>query len=309
MTKTAWVFPGQGSQAIGMGIDLKEIAIAQTKFKIAEKILGWSVLDLCQGDESTLARTLYTQPCLYVVESILVDLLKEKVGSSDLPDLVAGHSLGEYVALYAAEVFDFESGLRLVKKRAELMDSAAGGKMAALMKFDRSELDTALEHATDVVLANDNSAAQVVISGTPEAVEAILGKVKAKRAMKLNVSGAFHSPLMQDAANQFLTVLDSISFDNAEIPVISNVEPTPSSDQQELKQRLAQQMTSSVRWREIMLQFSQLEVTNVIEVGPGKVLRGLLKRTCPEIELDAIGTAEQLARKQTRFVRTGVSSN
>ncbi len=294
MTKTAWVFPGQGSQTVGMGIDLQNIATAQAKFEVAEKMLGWSILDVCQGDEETLARTLYTQPCLYVVESILADLLIEKFGS---PDLLAGHSLGEYVALYTAGVFDFESGLRLVKKRAELMDSAAGGKMAALMKFDRSQLTTALENTNDVVLANDNSEGQVVISGTPEAVEDILGKVKAKRVMKLNVSGAFHSPLMQDAADQFLAVLNSVSFSEAQIPVISNVDPTPATDQQELKKRLAQQMTSSVRWREIMLQFSQSEVTNIIEVGPGKVLCGLIKRTCREIKLEAIGTAEQLEDK------------
>ena len=299
MAKTAWVFPGQGSQAVGMGVDLQNIPATQTKFAAAEKILGWSVLDICQGDEETLAQTLYTQPCLYVVESILVDLLQEKLG---LPQLVAGHSLGEYVALYAAGVFDFESGLKLVKKRAELMDSAAGGKMAALMKFDRSELTTALNETTDVVLANDNSEGQAVISGTPKAVEHILNTVKAKRAMTLNVSGAFHSPLMEDAAEQFLLVLDSIDFKNAQIPVVSNVDPTPTTDQQELKRRLGQQMTNSVRWREIMQQFSQEGVTNVIEVGPGKVLCGLIKRACREIELEAIGTAEQLDAKASILV-------
>ena len=180
MKKTAWVFPGQGSQAIGMGVDLQHIPSAKAKFELAEKILGWSVLDLCQGDEETLACTLYTQPCLYVVESILIDLLKEKTGS---PQLVAGHSLGEYVALYAAEVYDFESGLKLVKKRAELMNDAEGGKMAALMKFDREQLNEALNNTDDVVLANDNSVGQVVISGTPEGVEAVLSQVKAKRKM------------------------------------------------------------------------------------------------------------------------------
>lgn len=299
MTKTAWVFPGQGSQAPGMGLDLQNIAIAQNKFELAQTILGWSVLDLCQGDELTLARTLYTQPCLYVVESILVDLLTEKLGS---PDLVAGHSLGEYVALYAAGVFDFASGLKLVKKRAELMDSAAGGKMAALMKFDRSQLNAALDNTANVVLANDNSEGQVVISGTPEAVTAVLDRVKAKRAMTLNVSGAFHSPLMQNAADQFLTVLDSVSFNDAKIPVISNVDPTPTIDRQIIKTRLAQQMTSSVRWREIMQQFSQLEVTNIIEVGPAKVLSSLLKRTCKEIELETIGTLEQLYAKVSALI-------
>ncbi len=299
MTKTAWVFPGQGSQAIGMGVDLQDIPVAKAKFELAEKILGWSVLDICQGDEETLARTLYTQPCLYVVESILTDLLKEKVG---LPQLVAGHSLGEYVALYAAEVFDFESGLKLVQKRAELMDSAEGGKMAALMKFDRAQLTTVLKNSPDVVLANDNSEAQVVISGTPEGVEAVLSQVKAKKIMTLNVSGAFHSSLMQEAAKQFLTVLESVEFKEAKIPVISNVDPQPTIDSQVLKTRSAQQITSSVRWWEAMEQFSQAGITDIVEVGPGKVLCGLIKRTCKDIALEAIGTAEQLNAKTAALV-------
>jgi [acyl-carrier-protein] S-malonyltransferase len=299
MTKTAWVFPGQGSQAIGMGVDLQDIPVAKAKFELAEKMLGWSVLDICQGDETTLARTLYTQPCLYVVESILVDLLKGKVG---LPQLVAGHSLGEYVALYAAGVFDFESGLKLVKKRAELMDNADGGKMAALMKFDRAQLTTVLTNTPDVVLANDNSEAQIVISGTPEGVENVLSQVKAKRKIALNVSGAFHSPLMQGAAEQFLTVLESVEFKEAKIPVLCNVEPKPTTDSQILKSRLTQQMTNSVRWRETMLQLSQSEVTEVIEIGPGKVLCGLIKRTCKEIALEAIGTVEELDAKVPALV-------
>ena len=291
MTKTAWVFPGQGSQIVGMGVDLQDTPLAQSRFEAADKILGWSVLDICQGDENTLARTLYTQPALYVIESILVDLLAQRNG---LPQLVAGHSLGEYVALYAAGVFDFESGLKLVKKRAELMDSAAGGKMAALMKFDRAELNMVLANTPDVVLANDNSQGQVVISGTPEAVETVVNQVKAKRVMMLNVSGAFHSPLMQDAAKQFLTILDQVDFKDAKVPVLSNVEPTPATDQQTLKRRLADQMTGSVRWREIMLQFSDEQVTDIIEVGPGKALSGLIKRTCREIKLARIGTLEEL---------------
>lgn len=294
MTKTAWVFPGQGSQVVGMGVDLQSIPAAKARFEAAEKILGWSVLDICQGDETTLARTLYTQPSLYVIESILVDLLAER---TDLPQLVAGHSLGEYVALYAAEVFDFESGLKLVKRRAELMDNAAGGKMAALMKFNREELNTVLAKTSNVVLANDNSKGQVVISGTPEAVEEVVSQVKAKRVIMLNVGGAFHSPLMEDAGLEFLTVLNEINFKDAKVPVLSNVEPTPTMDQQVLKRRLAEQMTGSVRWREIMLQLSASEVTNVIEVGPGKALCGLIKRTCKEISLENIGTQEQLDSK------------
>ncbi len=299
MTKTAWVFPGQGSQLIGMGVDLQDIPVAKARFELAEKILGWSVLDICQGDETTLACTLYTQPCLYVVESILIDLLKGKV---NLPQLVAGHSLGEYVALYAAEVFDFESGLRLVKKRAELMNSADGGKMAALMKFDRDQLTTVLNNTPDVVLANDNSEAQVVISGTPEGVENVLSQVKAKKAIALNVSGAFHSPLMQGAAEEFLTVLELVEFKEAKIPVLSNVDPQPTTDSQVLKSKLTQQMTNSVRWRETMLQLAQAGVTEIIEIGPGKVLCGLIKRTCKDIALEAIGTVEQLDGKTPALV-------
>ncbi|MGB7060422.1 MAG: acyltransferase domain-containing protein, partial [Geitlerinemataceae cyanobacterium] len=188
MTKTAWVFPGQGSQAIGMGVDLVELPEAKAKFAIAEEILGWSVLEVCQSEEEKLARTLYTQPCLYVVESLLADLLHDR---GQQPELVAGHSLGEYVALYVAGAFDFETGLRLVKRRSQLMDCVAGGQMAALMKFDRHQLETQIQNTDGVVLANDNSAEQVVISGTPAAVEAILNSVKAKRAVKLNVGGAF----------------------------------------------------------------------------------------------------------------------
>ncbi|GET36380.1 ACP S-malonyltransferase [Microseira wollei] len=288
MTKTAWVFPGQGSQAIGMGLDLLELPNAKTKFEQAEQILGWSVPEICKSEEDKLSRTLYTQPCLYVVESILADLIKEK---GNQPDLVAGHSLGEYVALYAASVFDFESGLKLVKRRSELMDSAAGGMMAALMGFKREELEQKIAQNPDVVLANDNSSSQVVISGTPEGVEAILSQVKAKRAVRLNVSGAFHSPLMANAATEFKEVLESVSFSDAAVPVLSNVAPVPSVDGNVLKQRLTQQMTGSVRWREIQAELPKQGIEQVIEIGPGKVLTGLIKRACPDLTLVNIGSA------------------
>ncbi|HHP7231178.1 MAG TPA: ACP S-malonyltransferase [Xenococcaceae cyanobacterium] len=291
MTKTAWIFPGQGSQTIGMGLDLQTFPTAQVKFEIAENVLGWSVLDICKGDEAGLSQTNYTQPCLYVIEAILADLLKEKVG---LPQLVTGHSLGEYVALYTAGVFDFESGLSLVKKRSELMANAAGGKMAALMKFDRSQLETIIAATPNAVLANDNSDNQVVISGTPEAIDTVLAQVKAKRAVELNVSGAFHSPLMAEAAAQFEAILNSVTFNQAQVPVLSNVNPVPTTQAGELKTRLTQQMTGSVRWREIMLQLNVESVTQALEVGPGKVLTGLMKRSCKGVELVNVGTAKDL---------------
>lgn len=291
MTKTAWVFPGQGSQAVGMGVDLQDIPAAQTKFEQAEKILGWSVLDICKGDEEQLSHTLYTQPCLYVIESILADLLLEK---GQNPQLVAGHSLGEYVALYTARVFEFEAGLQLVKRRAELMAEAVGGKMVALMKFNRKQLEKAIAQTPDVVFANDNSEQQVVISGTPEAVDTVLSQVKAKRAVPLKVSGAFHSPLMASAAQEFQAVLETVSFVDAQVPVLSNVEPIPTTEGTELKERLVRQMTGSVRWREIMLQLPELGISQVVEVGPGKVLSGLIKRTCPDLILKNIGSLADL---------------
>ena len=147
-----------------------------------------------------------------------------------------------------------------------------------------------------MVLANDNSSDQVVISGTPEAVDKVLAEVKAKRIVELNVSGAFHSPLMADASGEFQSVLDEVYFNDAKIPVLSNVEPIPATKGEDLKQRLAQQMTGSVRWREIMEQFSQQEVARTIEVGPGKVLTGLLKRACKGMELMTVGTVEQLEK-------------
>ena len=291
MTKTAWVFPGQGSQAIGMGMDLLDLPEAQAKFAQAEQILGWSVVEICQSAEDKLSKTLYTQPCLYVVESLLVDLLRSR---GQTPDLVAGHSLGEYVALYAAQVFDFESGLRLVKRRAELMDGASDGMMAAVIGFDREQLEQQIAQTPNVVLANDNNAGQVVISGTPDGVEAVLGQIKAKRIVRLNVSGAFHSPLMADAAAEFQQVLETVTFADAQVPVLSNVDPTPAIAADVLKNRLVQQMTGSVRWREISLQFPVEGIERVVEIGPGKVLTGLIKRTAPDVALENISSIADL---------------
>jgi [acyl-carrier-protein] S-malonyltransferase len=291
MTKTAWVFPGQGSQSQGMGMDLLDLAFAQDKFAQAEEILGWSVRQICQNDADSLSRTLYTQPCLYVVESILADIIRER---GHKPDLVAGHSLGEYVALYIAGVFEWSAGLRLVKRRAELMDSSAGGMMAALMNFDREQLEKVIAETPDAVLANDNSPAQAVISGSPEAVKAVMAQVKAKRAIPLNVSGAFHSPLMAAAATEFQEVLEAVKFQPAVVPVLSNVEPTPAIDAEVLKQRLIKQMTGSVRWREISLQLAANGIQRVVEIGPGNVLTGLIKRTCSDLILENIRSTAEL---------------
>ncbi|MEO1428099.1 MAG: ACP S-malonyltransferase [Cyanobacteria bacterium J06632_19] len=289
MSKTAWVFPGQGSQALGMGTDLLELPEAKEKFAEAEEILGWSVSDICLQHEDKLARTLYTQPCLYVVETILADL----IGKEEKPDLVAGHSLGEYIALYVAGVFEWSAGLRLVKRRAKLMENAAGGKMAALIGFDREQLDKILTETDDAVLANDNSSAQVVISGTPEAIDSVLSQVKAKRKLPLKVSGAFHSPMMAEASAEFKDVLATVEFHQANVPVLSNVEPVAAVEADILKQRLIEQMTGSVRWREIALALPEEGIERVVEIGPGNVLTGLIKRTASGLKLENVRSAAE----------------
>ncbi|MGB7414894.1 MAG: ACP S-malonyltransferase, partial [Thermosynechococcaceae cyanobacterium] len=233
----------------------------------------------------------YTQPCLYVVAAVLADLLRERGFS---PAVVAGHSLGEYVALYCAGVFDFASGLTLVKRRSELMSQASDGKMAALMGFDRQQLEQQAQLIDDVVLANDNHDGQVVISGSPAAVDQLLGSIKIKRAVELNVGGAFHSPLMAAAAAEYKPDLDAIAFQPAQVPVISNVEPTPETDPAVLKDRLMRQITGPVRWRETCLQFNELGIEQVTEVGPGKVLTGLAKRTCKDAALVNISSVADL---------------
>ena len=291
MVKTAWVFPGQGSQSVGMGADVLALPTVQAQLAIANDILGWSVSDVCQSEDNKVSETRYTQPCLYVLESLLVDQLRSQ---GQEPDLVAGHSLGEYGALYAAGAFDFGVGLRLVKLRAELMAQTSEGIMAALMGFDRAALEAQIAETEGVVLANDNNPGQVVISGTPEAVDTVLAAVKSKRAVKLNVSGAFHSPLMAPAANEFQAVLDAVEFQPPRVPVLSNVDPVPTTDPTHLKQRLSQQMTGSVRWREISLMLAEQGIEQVIEVGPGNVLTGLIKRTVKTLSLANVGTLEQL---------------
>ncbi|MGB7087177.1 MAG: acyltransferase domain-containing protein, partial [Phormidesmis sp.] len=195
-------------------------------------------------------------------------------------------------ALYTAGVFDFASGLRLVKRRAELMSMASSGAMAALMGFKRDQLEAKIAETEGVVLANDNNPIQVVISGTPAAVETVMAEVKSKRAVKLNVGGAFHSPLMAEAAEEFESVLAEVDFQDASVPVMSNVEPSPETSAKALKERLTQQITGAVRWREISLSLPEQGIESVVEIGPGKVLTGLIKRTCKGLSLRNVSSAE-----------------
>ena len=291
----AWVFPGQGSQKVGMASAVLELPGARDRFAAASELLGRDLLAICageaQGELSDLNDTRNTQPALFVIESLLVDGLKAQGRSANL---VAGHSLGELVALYAAGVFDAETGLRLMQTRSTLMAAAGGGAMTAVMGFDRGQLEQLVAATDGVVIANDNSSAQVVLSGSPEAVAAVSGALTCKRAIPLAVSGAFHSPFMQQAAEAFAETLEAVPFADAAIPVLSNTDPTPETSGAALKQRLRSQMTTGVRWRETMERFSADGIATAVEIGPGNVLSGLIKRSCEGISTAQIAGAADL---------------
>ena len=293
----AWVFPGQGSQKAGMADPVLTLPGAQERFDLASELLGRDLLAICRGevsgsaDPSDLNDTRNTQPALFVVESLIVD---ELLRQSREPDLVAGHSLGELVALYAAGVFDAATGLALMQRRSELMANAGGGAMTAVIGFDRSELEEVVSATQGVVIANDNSDAQVVLSGSPAAVNSVSEAVSCKRAIPLTVSGAFHSPFMAKAADAFATHLDGLSFQDARFPVLSNTDPTPSLDSAELKQRLRRQMTTGVRWRETMTGMTSAGVDTLVEIGPGNVLSGLAKRAMKGVTTSQLASAGDL---------------
>ena len=293
----AWVFPGQGSQKKGMADPVLSLPGADERFALASNLLGRDLLKICRGEgsdagsPSDLNDTRNTQPALFAVESLIVD---ELLRQGREPDLVAGHSLGELVALYAAGVFDAATGLELMQRRSELMASAGGGAMTAVIGFDRSQLDTLVDATEGVVIANDNSDAQVVLSGSPEAVNATTEALTCKRAIPLAVSGAFHSPFMAKAADAFASHLDTVAFADARFPVLSNTDPTPSRDAGELKQRLHRQMTTGVRWRETMAAMTSSGVNTLVEVGPGNVLSGLAKRAMKGVTTSQLASVGDL---------------
>ena len=280
----AWVFPGQGSHSLGMAKGVMELPGAKERFAAASELLGRDLLAICngeaQGELVDLNDTRNTQPALFVVETLLVDALRAQGRQAQL---VAGHSLGELVALYAAGVFDAGTGLRLIHSRSSLMASAGGGAMTAVIGFDRGELEA-------LVAAND----EVVLSGSPAAVAAVSGALRCKRAIPLAVSGAFHSPFMAEAAAAFAAELALVPFADAAIPLLSNSDPSPETKGDALKQRLCQQMTSGVRWRETMDQLSQAAIDTAVEIGPGSVLSGLIKRSCQGVGTAQISTSADL---------------
>jgi len=300
MKKVAFIFPGQGSQYAGMGIDLFEnYETARELFENFDEKAGKSVTKTCfSACDEDLKQTLNSQPCILAVSLALFEVFTEKTGIH--PDYVAGHSLGEYSALYAAGVLEFDELVKLVLKRAELMSKAQSGAMTAILGLDESKIDELIQQVSSegiICAANYNTQIQTVISGEAKAIEKanVLAKeMGAKRVVPLAVSGAFHSPLMKPVSVEFSKYIYDTNVNDAEIPVITNVDAKPTIDKAEISSKMIKQMYSSVMWTQSVDYMAQAGVDTFFEIGPGKVLAGMVKKIAPEAKVYNICDRESL---------------
>jgi len=288
--KKAYIFPGQGSQFVGMGKDLYESSpLAKSLFDEANHILGFAITDIMfAGDEEALKQTRVTQPAIFLHSVIQ----RQVLGEAFTPDMVAGHSLGEFSALVASGVLTFEQGLRLVAKRAEAMQKACElqrGTMAAILGLDDAVVEQACKDTEGVVTpANYNCPGQLVISGAYEAVEQACETLKAagaKRALILPVGGAFHSSLMKPAEEELAKAIGEISFQKPLCPIYQNVTTTAVTDPEAIKQNLIAQLTAPVKWTQSVQQMIADGATEFYELAPGKVLQGLVKKINKEAQV------------------------
>jgi [acyl-carrier-protein] S-malonyltransferase len=279
----AYVFPGQGAQFVGMGKDLYEnSALAKDLFEKANQILGFRITDLMfAGTDEDLRQTKVTQPAIFLHSVILAKTLGEKFQ----PEMTAGHSLGEFSALVACNALSFEDGLVLVSKRAMAMQKACEiqpSTMAAILGLDDAIVENALKEIQDIVVpANYNSPGQLVISGSIAGIDAAIAKLTAlgaKRALKLSVGGAFHSPLMEPARQELEAAILSTHFLKPVCPVYQNVNALPSTEPSTIQKNLIAQLTSPVRWTQTIQNMIKDGALSFTEVGPGSVLQGLIKK-------------------------------
>ena len=305
--RVAWVFPGQGSQEVGMGRDLAEASPAARRIlETADAVLGYPLSHLCfEGPEDTLRQTAYAQPAIFTTSLACLEAARELGGlSEEHPAFVAGHSLGEYTALVAAGALDLEMGLRLVQERGRLMQEAAEanpGTMAALIGLDDADV-AELCTATGAELCNLNSPGQVVIGGPVEVVEAAVAAARergAQRAVRLNVSGAFHTSLTAPAAQGMARAAAEAALRDPAIPVVVNGTGLPAHSASDIREELVYQLTHPVRWRESVEFMAGAGVSGFVEIGPGRVLSGLIRRTVPGASVRTIGDAASARAQQS----------
>jgi len=284
----AYVFPGQGAQFVGMGKDLYDNhALAKQMFEKANDILGFRITDLMfAGTDEDLRQTRVTQPAIFLHSVILAATLPDFK-----PDMVAGHSLGEFSALVTSKSLSFEDGLRLVYARAMAMQKACEvepSTMAAILGLDDAKTEEVLAGIDEIVVpANYNSPGQLVISGSIKGIEIACEALKAagaKRALPLKVGGAFHSPLMEPARIELAAAIEATTFSTPVCPVYQNVDAKPYTNPSEIKTNLVAQLTSPVRWTQIVQNMVVDGAVTFVELGPGSVLQGLVKKIAPEVE-------------------------
>lgn len=299
--KVAYVFPGQGSQWVGMGHDLyHQFASARAVFEQADEVLGFSISKLCfEGPADELTQTVNAQPAIVTVSLACLEALRELGGVLPPPSFVAGHSLGEYTALAAAEVVDPASAIYLARERGRLMHEAGQltpGGMAAIIGLDEAVLaEVCAESGAQV--ANFNCPGQIVISGAEDKLSQAMELAKAKgalRVIRLQVSGAFHTPLMEPAVEGLARAIDSLPFKSPAIPIIGNTTAQPLTTAEEVKEELLRQLCHCVQWQASVEYMIGQGVGTFYEIGPGKVLAGLIRRIDKNVKINNIGDAEAI---------------
>jgi [acyl-carrier-protein] S-malonyltransferase len=293
----ALVFPGQGSQKVGMGSEVRGSAeAARGIFELADEALGFSLSGLCaEGPDDELTNTLNAQPAILVTSLAILAAALESGAIATRPAYVAGHSLGEYSALVAAGSLGVEGAVRLVRERGRIMGAQSEGTLAAVVGLDEATV-AEICRESGAECANYNAPTQTVVGGTREAVEraCALAKERGGRGLPVNVSGAFHTSLMEPAARQFAQTLDTTDIAVPAIPVIGNVSAQPLATAEDVRADLREQIRSPVKWYQSMDTMQALGVRRVVELGPGKILSAQLKRSHPEFELSNLDEAAAL---------------